>query len=184
MDIRYYLIYKHQSHCRGWDHGKATVQTLVHLSYSIQLEKIILNHLHKYGSLAFRGIKLHCNQNIGSCRPSVAVPAVIVWQPTTSCTLYAVSTQVGRMLKFDNRYFIETLSPELVFKYFSKGVPDVKNTYTMLKRLHSGRRHRLLRLEVYNELTTACLSSNATEINDLYKTQYDEIHIHTIQIRF
>ena len=81
------------------------------------------------------------------------------------------------MLKFDNRYFIETLSPELVYKYFSNGVPDMKNTYTMMKRLHSWHRHRLLRLEVYNELTTACLSSNATEINDLYKTQYDEIFV-------
>ena len=155
-------------HCRGRDHGKNTVQTLVHLSYSIQLEKVTLNYLLKDGSLALRGIQIHCNQKIGFCKPSIAIPAVIVWQPTASCTLYAVSTQVGRMLKFDKRYFIETLSPELVFKFFHNGVPDMKNTYTYMQKLHSWHRHKLLRLEIYIERTTECLSSNATEISDLF----------------
>ena len=166
-----------EGNCKGWNHGKNTVQTLVHLSYSIQLEKIVLNHLLKDGSLAFKGIKLHCNQQHGFCRPSVAVPATIVWQPTNACTLYAVTTQVGKMLKFDNRYFIETLSPELTFKFFNKGAPDMRNTYTMMQRLHSWHRHKLLRIEIYNEQTSECLSSNATEIPNLYKTQYDEIFV-------
>ena len=164
-------------HCKGWGHGTDTVQTLVHLSYSIQLEKIVLNHLLKDGSIAYRGITLHCNHQHGFCRPSVAIPATIVWQPSNACTLYAVTTQVGKMLKFDNRYFIETLSPELTFKFFSKGAPDMRNTYSMMKRLHSWHRHKLLRIEIYNEQTSECLSSNATEITDLYKTQYDEIFV-------
>ena len=166
-----------EGNCKGWSHGKSTVQKLVHLSYSIQLERITLNHLLKDGSLAYKGIKLYCNQQHGFCRPSVAVPATIVWQPTTACTLYAVTTQVGKMLKFDNRYFIETLSPELNLKYDFKDAPDMHKTYTMMQRLHAWHRHKLLRVEIYNEQTSECLSSNATEIPDLYKTQYDEIFI-------
>ena len=29
-----------EGHCKGWNHGKDTVQTLFHLNYSIQLEKL------------------------------------------------------------------------------------------------------------------------------------------------
>ena len=46
-----------------------------------------------------------------------------------------------------------------------------------MQKLHAWHRHRLLRLEIYNERSTECLSSNATEIPDLFKTQYDEIFV-------
>ena len=45
----------------------------------------------------------------GLCPPNHAIQATVIWEPENHCRFFDVGRSYARMIKFQKRYFIETL---------------------------------------------------------------------------
>ena len=54
------------------------------------------------------GIKLPCDLRKGDCQPTPFTKATIVWEPQTHCQLFELISFDAFMVKYQDRYWIET----------------------------------------------------------------------------
>ena len=128
----------------------------IHGKYVIQTDDIDLEF-----TMIYQGIRLPCKNDQGYCCPKTRTPATIVWFSEDTCTTFQVAKTHARMIKFHEKYFIESIPYDKV-NPFRKQSTDFKNIHD--------KENKLTRFQVYHETEFACKYSNP-----LYKTQYSEI---------
>ena len=87
--------------------------------WKIQLEKVQVKRDLKYDTIIYQGIRLPCKNDQGYGDPSTRTQATIVWFPEDTCTTFQVAKIYARMIKFHQKYFIESIpfedvSPEQI----------------------------------------------------------------------
>ena len=112
-------------------------------------------------TIIYQRIILPCKNDQGYCDPTTRTPATIVWFPEDTCTTIQVAKIHARIIKFHEKYFIESIPYEQV-------TPSRKQS-TDFKNIHDIE-NKLTRFQIYQETEFACKYSNP-----LYKTQYSEI---------
>ena len=111
--------------------------------------------------MIYQRIRLRCKNDQGYCDPTTRTQTTIVLFPEDTCTTFQVAKIHHRMIKFHEKYFIESILYEQVN-------PSRKQS-TDLKNIHDIE-NKLRRFQVYQETEFACKYSNPH-----YKTQYSEI---------
>ena len=127
----------------------------------IQLEKIQLTRDLTDNTMIYQGIRLPCKNDQGYCDPTTRTQATIVWFPKDTCTKFQVAKIHARMIKFHEKYFIESIPYEQL-NPSRKQSNDFKNIHDI--------ENKLTRFQIYHETEFACKYSNP-----LYKTQYSEL---------
>ena len=131
--------------------------------WKIKLEKIQLTRDLTDNTMIYQGIRLPCKNYQDYCDPTTRTQATIVWFPEDTCTEFQVAKIHARMIKFHEKYFIESIPYEQV-NPSHKQSNDFKNIHNI--------EDNLTRFQIYHETDFACKYSNP-----LYKTQYSEILI-------
>ena len=79
-----------------------------------QLEKIQLTRDLTDNTMIYQKIRLPCKKDQGYCDPTTRIQATIVWFPEDTCTTFQVAKIHARMIKFHEKYFIESIPYEQV----------------------------------------------------------------------
>ena len=111
--------------------------------------------------MIYQGVRLPCKNDQGYCDPTTRTQATIVWFPKDTCTTFQVAKIDARMIKFHEKYFIESIPYDRV-NPSRKQSTDFRNFHDL--------ENKLTRFQVYQETEFACIYRNA-----LYKTQFSEI---------
>ena len=129
--------------------------------WKIQLEKVQLTRDLSDNTMIYQGLRLPCKNDQGYCDPTSRTQATIVWCPEDTCTTFQVAKIHARMMKFHEKYFIESIPYEQVN-------PSRKQSNNF-RNIHDIE-NKLTRFQIYQETEIACKYRNP-----LYKTQYSEI---------
>ena len=111
--------------------------------------------------MIYQGIRLPCKNDQGYCDPTTRTQATIDWFPEDTCTTFQVAKIHARIIKFHEKYFIESIPYEQV-NPSRKQSNDFRNIHDI--------ENNLTRFQIYQETEIACKYRNP-----LYKTQYSEI---------
>ena len=131
--------------------------------WKIQLEKVQLTRDLKDNTTLYQGITLPCKNDQRHCNPTTRTQATIVWFPEETCTVFQVAEIHARMIKFHQKYFIESIP-------FEEVNPDqIKSNSAKFRSLHNIE-NKLTRFQIYPETELACKNKKS-----IYKTQYSEI---------
>ena len=128
-----------------------------------QLEKIQLTRDLKDNAVIYQGIRLPCKNDQGYCDPTTRTQATIVWFPEDTCTTFQVAKIHARMIKFHEKFFIESILYEQVN-------PSHKQS-TNFRNIHNIE-NKVTHFQIYHETEFACKYRNP-----LNKTQYSEIFV-------
>ena len=126
-----------------------------------QLEKIQLTRDLKDNTIIYQGIRLPCKNDRGYCDPTTRTQATIVWFPEDTCTTFQVAKLHPRMIKFHEKYFIESIPYKQVNPSHRRSA-NFRNIHNI--------ENKLTRFQIYHETEFACKYQKP-----LYKTQYSEI---------
>ena len=129
--------------------------------WKIQPEKIQLTRDLSDNTMIYQGIILPCKNDQGYCDPTTRTQATIVWFPEDTCTTFQVAKIHARMIKFHEKYFIQSIPYEQVN-------PSRKQS-SNFRNIHNIE-NKLTRFQIYQETELACKYRNP-----LHKTQYSEI---------
>ena len=129
--------------------------------WKIQFEKVQLTRDLSDNTMIYQGIRLPCEKDQGYSEPTRRTQATFVWFPEDTCTTFQVAKIHARMIKFHEKYFIESIPYELV-NPSRKQSNDFRNIHNI--------ENKLTRFQIYQEAEIACKYRNP-----LYKTQYSEI---------
>ena len=93
--------------------------------------------------------------------PTTRTQATIVWFPEDTCTTFQVAKIHARMIKFHEKYFIQSIPYEQVHpsRKLSSNFRNIDNI-----------ENKLTRFQIYQETELACKYRNP-----LHRTQYSEI---------
>ena len=148
------------SNCKADTKNKG-YQEIMFFDWKIQLEKIQLTRDLSDNTMISQGIRLPCKNDQGYCYPTTRTQSTIVWFPEDTCTTFQVAKIHARMIKFHEKYFIESILYEQVH-------PSRKQS-TDFRSIHNIE-NKLTRFQIYQETEITCKYRNP-----LYKTQYSEI---------
>ena len=129
--------------------------------WKIQLEKIQLTRDLSDNTMIYQGIRLPCKNDQGYCDPTTRTQATIVWFPEDTCTTFQVAKIHARMIKFHEKYFIQSIPYEQV--------NPLRKISSNFRNIHNIE-NKLTRFQIYQETELACKYRNP-----LHKTQYSEI---------
>ena len=129
--------------------------------WKIQLEKVQLTRDLKDDTILYQGMRLPCKNDQGYCDPTKRTQATIVWFPEENCTAFQVAKIHARMIKFHQKYFIESIP-------FEK-VNPIERLSTNFRNIHNIE-NKLTFFQIFHKTEFACKYKNP-----LYKTQYSEI---------
>ena len=150
------------SNCKADTKNKG-YQEIMFFDWKIQLEKVQLTRDLKDDKILCRGIRLPCKNNQGYCDPTTRTQLTIVWFPEETCAVFQVAKIHARMIKFHQKYFIESIP-------FEEVNPDqIRSKNTKFRNLHNIE-NKLTRFQIYPETELACKYKKP-----IYKTQYSEI---------
>ena len=134
--------------------------------WKIQLEKIQLTRDLSDSTMINQGIRLPCK---GYCDPTTRTQATIVWFPEDTCTTFQVAKIHARMIKFHEKYFIQSIPYEIPF--YSNQVHPSRRQSSYFRNIDNRNiENKLTRFQIYQETELACKYRNP-----LHKTQYSEI---------
>ena len=54
-------------------------------------------------------VRTKCDLERGYCPPNHAIKLTVIWEPENHCRIFDVRRSYARMIKFQKRYFVETL---------------------------------------------------------------------------
>ena len=148
------------SNCKA-DTKNRGYQEIMFFDWKMQLEKIQLTRDLSDNTMIYQGIRLPCKNDQGYCDPTTRTQATIVWFPEDTCTTFQVAKIHARMIKFHEKYFIQSIPYEQV-NPSRKQSTDFRNIHNI--------ENKLTRFQIYQETELACKYRNP-----LHKTQYSEI---------
>ena len=108
------------------------------------------------------GTKLPCDLQKGECLPTPFTKATIVWQPQKHCQLFELIRFDAYMIKYQDRYWIETNA-----EWTTVRKPDIQEKIKLNKTDSIA-----TRFEVYPIVELECGSQQP-----LHKKEYDDIYI-------
>ena len=112
--------------------------------------------------ISYMGTKLPCDLRKGECLPTPLTKATIVWEPQTHCQLFELIRFDAYMVKYQDRYWIETNA-----EWTTVQQPDIT------KKIKLNQTDTIAtRFEVYPLVERECGSPQP-----LHKTEYDDIYI-------
>ena len=79
-----------------------------------QLEKVQLTRDLSDNTMIYQGIRLPCKNDQDYSDPPTRTHATFVWFPEDACTTFQVAKIHARMIKFHEKYFIESIPYEQV----------------------------------------------------------------------
>ena len=94
------------SNCKA-DTKNIGYQEIMFFDWKIQLEKLTRDL--KDNTILYQGIRLPCKNEQGYCDPTTRTQATIVWFSEETCTVFKVAKIHARMIKFHQKYFIESI---------------------------------------------------------------------------
>ena len=113
--------------------------------------------------ISLMGIKLPCDLQKGECQPTPFTKATIVWEPQTHCQLCELIRFGAFMVKYQERYWIETNA-----EWTSVQIPESSQKIKM----NDTNSKIATRFEVYTIVERECGS-----LRPIHKTEYDDIYI-------
>ena len=119
--------------------------------WKIQLKKVQLTRDLSDNTMIYQEIRLLCKNDQVYCDPTTRTQATIVWFPEHTCTTFQVAKIHNRMIKFHEKYFIESIPYYQVNRshkrsYNFKNSQDIEN--------------KLTRFQIYQETELACKFAN------------------------
>ena len=129
----------------------------------IKLEKVTLTRDLKDDTIIYQGSRLPCKNEHGYCNPTTRTQAAIVWFPEDTCTTIQVAKMHARMIKFHQKFFIESIPFEDV------NLDQLRHSNLKFGNINNIE-SKLTRFQIYPETELACKYTKP-----LYKTQYSEI---------
>ena len=148
------------SNCKADTKNKG-YQEIMFFDWKIQLEKIQLTRDLSDNTMIYQGIRLPCKNDQSYCDPTTRTQATIVWFPEDTCTTFQVAKIHARMIKFHEKYFIQSIPYEQV--------NPLRKISSNFRNIHNIE-NKLTRFQIYQETELACKYRNP-----LHKTQYSEI---------
>ena len=115
--------------------------------WKVQLEKVQLTRDLSDNTMIYQGIRLPCKNDQGYCGPTTRTQATIVWFPEDTRTTFQVAKIHARMIKFHEKYFIESIPYEQVHPS-RKQSTDFRNNHNI--------ENNLTRFQIYQETEIAC----------------------------
>ena len=112
--------------------------------------------------ISYMGTKLPCDLRKGECLPTPLTKATIVWEPQTHCQLFELIRFDAFMVKYQDRYWIETNA-----EWTTVQQPDITQKIKLNKTDTIANR-----FEVFPLVERQCGS-----LQPLHKTEYDDIYI-------
>ena len=104
--------------------------------WKIQFEKVQLTRDLKDDTILYQGIRLHCKNDQGYCNPTTRTQATIVWFPEETCKILQVAKIHARMIKFHQKYFIESVPFEDVnFDQIRQSNQKIRNLHNIENKL-------------------------------------------------
>ena len=100
------------ANCTGKDpeHEYLAIHTL---GWSLQLTNITLTFDVASEHMYYGKIRIKCDLERDHCPPNHAIKVTVIWEPENPCRIFDVGRSHARMVKFQQRYFIETLDSEI-----------------------------------------------------------------------
>ena len=114
--------------------------------------------------ISLDGTKIPCNVEKGYCHPTALTKSTIVWEPEIHCQIFELLRFDAYMVKFKDRYWIETNTDWTLVQKFNE---QNKNTTTPKNNAQIA-----TRFEVYSKPEFYCGSTKP-----LYPTEYEDIFI-------
>ena len=138
------------SNCKADTKNKG-YQEKMFFDWKIQLKKIQLTRDLSDNTMIYQEIRLLCKNDQVYCDPTTRTQATIVWFPEDTCTTFQVAKIHNRMIKFHEKYFIESIPYYQVNRshkrsYNFKNSQDIEN--------------KLTRFQIYQETELACKFAN------------------------
>ena len=148
------------SNCKADTKNKG-YQEIMFFDRKIQFGKVQLTLDLKGDTIIYQGIRLPCENDQGYCDPTIQ--ATTVWFPEDTCTTFQEAKTHARMIKFHQKYFIESIPFEEV------KTDQLRHSNYRFRKIHK-LEIKLTRFQLYPETELACKYTKP-----LYKTQYSEI---------
>ena len=114
-----------------------------------QLEKVQLTRDLKDDTILYQGIRLLFKNDQGYCDPTTRTQATIVWFPEETCTIFQVAKIHARMIKFNQKYFIESI------QYEDVNPDQIRSTNHKFRNIHNIE-NKLTHFQIYPETELAC----------------------------
>ena len=132
------------------------------LDWTLEIKEVSLILNLDTEKILYMGTKLPCDLRKGECQPTPFTKATIVWEPQTHCQLFELIRFDAFMVKYQDRYWIETNA-----EWTTVQKPDIQEKITLNKTASIA-----TRFEIYPIVEHECGS-----IQPLHKTEYDDIYI-------
>ena len=138
-------------------------QNKIHiLEWTLEIQEVTLILNLDTEEISYMGTKLPCDLRKGDCLPTPLTKATIVWEPQTDCQLFELIRFDASMVKYQDRYWIETNA-----KWTTVQQPDITQIVKQKKTDNID-----TRFEVYPLVERECGPLQA-----IHKTKYDDIYI-------
>ena len=132
------------------------------LDWTLEIHEVSLILNLDNEEISYMGTKLPCDLRKGECLPTPLTKATIVWEPQTHCQLFELIRFDAFMVKYQDRYWIETNA-----EWTTVQQPDVTQKIKLNKTDTIA-----TRFEVFPLVERECGS-----LQPLHKTEYDDIYI-------
>ena len=89
--------------------------------------------------MIYQRIRLPCKNDQGYCDPTTRTQATIVWFPEDTCTTFQVAKIHARMIKFQEKYFKESIpykqvNPSRKQNNDFRNIHDIENKFSNKSR--------------------------------------------------
>ena len=138
------------------------------IGWTLQLTKITLTFDLATEHMYYGKDRIKCDIERGYCEPNHAIKAVVIWEPEHHCKIFDVGRSHARMIKFQKRYFIETLENNETIRRHQHEA----HMYSSRFQKHLYDESALSRFEVLTKPLFKC-----NEDKPYYATQYQDIFI-------
>ena len=132
------------------------------LNWTLEIREVSLILNLDNEEMSYMGTKLPCDLRKGECLPKPLTKETIVWEPQTHCQLFELIRFNAFMVKYQDRYWIETNA-----EWTTVQQPDITQKIKLNKTDTIA-----TRFEVFPLVERECGS-----LQPLHKTEYDDIYI-------
>ena len=132
------------------------------LDWTIEIKEVSLILNLDTEEISYMGTKPPCDLHKAECQPTPFTKATIVWEPQTHCQLFELIRFDAFMVRYQDRYWIETNA-----EWTTVQKPDIQEKITLNKTASIA-----TRFEIYPIVEHECGS-----IQPLHKTEHDDIYI-------
>ena len=150
-----------QSNCKG---GRRVQRRLDFLDWTLALSIISLTLNLETNEISLDGTKLPCNVEKSYCHPTALRKTTIVWEPEVHCQIFEMLRFDTYMVKYQDRYWIETNTDWTLVQELNKQNNNEAQT--------NNKTQIATRFEVYSKPEFYCGSTKP-----LYPAEYEDIFI-------